>query len=552
VSAAPNISGPLPIGATKRPAVQRTRHLSALVVALTVLAVHAVIVFLVRGNGWDDGSITLAFSRTFAETGQIALTPVSEEVEGISSVAWFVVMAAVAKVGLNDFGALLLASQIAAAICAAASAALFYATSRRWLAGLPAGVLAVALFSSAPFLNESMNGMEMSLLTLVVLGIARMLGADHPHRFAAITALGFVGATVRFEAVGYLGFAAAAVWLLSRRKREASRLAIGAVVGFGVVAALRWMLLGTLLPNTIAAKEWEPYAVPGLRVHLDAVVEPFAPLVGALLVGALLVILGRRQLEWRVVTLGALGAVVVFAAAYFLIVFGFNVAIGQNWGYQSRMQLSALPLLVLATIAVFHTAGARWNTVRIAATAVALFVGSFAVLQTANVGYALAGPERRPAVTITPDSYRETGEAVDRIRAALGADTISFMTPDVGGSSLCCPRLRIVDLGLLANPRLAKDGYADFDAYLAEVRPDVIETHGLWSWVSGIYSSVTFVDGYVPVVSGTTWLWVRADLAERLMSRSPVPGNDSELRDRGDPIDETFLAANPHAPIYLR
>jgi hypothetical protein len=273
--------------------------------------------------------------------------------------------------------------------------------------------------------------------------------------------------------------------------------------------------------------------------------------MGALLVAALLAILGRRQLDRRRITLDALGAVVVFAAAYFLIVFGFNVAIGQNWGYQSRMQLSALPLLVLATIAVFHTAGARWNTVRIAATAVALFVGSFPVMQTQNVGYALATPERRPAVTITPDSYRETGEAVDRIREALGADTISFMTPDVGGSSLCCPRLGIVDLALLANRRLAGDGYADFDAYLAEVRPDVIETHGLWSWVSGIYSSATFVHGYMPVVSGRTWVWVRADLAERLTNRSPAPGNDSELRDRGDPIDESFLAANPQAPIYL-
>jgi hypothetical protein len=55
-------------------------------IALAVQAVMILcIVQLVGIRAWDDGAITLAYSRTFAETGRIALTSVSETVEGYSS-----------------------------------------------------------------------------------------------------------------------------------------------------------------------------------------------------------------------------------------------------------------------------------------------------------------------------------------------------------------------------------------------------------------------------------------------------------------------------------
>ncbi|MEO0993431.1 MAG: hypothetical protein AAFX62_06445, partial [Pseudomonadota bacterium] len=50
-----------------------------------VLLVHLPVVALVGDQAWDDGAITLAFSRTLAEVGLFALTPVSPVVEGSSS-----------------------------------------------------------------------------------------------------------------------------------------------------------------------------------------------------------------------------------------------------------------------------------------------------------------------------------------------------------------------------------------------------------------------------------------------------------------------------------
>jgi hypothetical protein len=69
--------------------------------------------FLVRANAWDDGAITLAYSRTFAATGRIALTAVSEQVEGSSSTEWFLINALISLLRPEFEGAILAAQLMA-------------------------------------------------------------------------------------------------------------------------------------------------------------------------------------------------------------------------------------------------------------------------------------------------------------------------------------------------------------------------------------------------------------------------------------------------------
>ena len=66
-------------------AAKRLRVPRVGVVFVTVLIAHIAIALAVGPESWDDGFITLSFARTFAETGHIALTPVSEQVEGATS-----------------------------------------------------------------------------------------------------------------------------------------------------------------------------------------------------------------------------------------------------------------------------------------------------------------------------------------------------------------------------------------------------------------------------------------------------------------------------------
>jgi hypothetical protein len=525
-------------------------------IAVAAFAVHLIVVTVIRNNGWDDGSITLAFSRTFAASGRIALTPASEEVEGFSSVAWFAIMAVAAVMGLDDFDSMVRTSQVVAGLCAAGAAAVFFVTARRFVSARVAAVTAVALFVTAPFLNETMNGMEMSLLAGLVLGLVHQLTGERPTT-RALVLLSFLAATVRFEAALYLCCAAAVVWWFPAARREAVAIAGGAIGGIAATAVLRWVFFQELLPNTIAAKQWPPYSQDGLGAFLvsraRAAAEPFLPLAVAGLVVLALMWLSRRRLTWRQDASSPLRTVTAFCLAYVGAVFAFNVAIGWNLGYIGRMQLSALPLLVLAGMYIVQRAGFGWTLARTGLTAAGLVLGSMVFLQWANVGYALGpGTEQGTEVRVTPDGYRKAGDAVERIAAELGRDSLTFLTPDIGGSSLAAPTLRILDLGLLANRQLAEEGFENFDGYLAEQRPDVIEAHGTWAQESGIYRSPAFLGDYTPVVVDDMWLWMRNELAADLPSGSPPDGDLTELRYRGDPGDERFLESVDVDPVYVR
>jgi hypothetical protein len=525
----------------------------AVVVAVVVFAVHLVVVMIIRENGWDDGSITAAFARTFARYGRIALTPQSEEVEGFSSPAWFLLLSAGCSLGSCGFEQNIRTGQILAALFASTGASIAFLTLRRLVGAAAAGTLAVAIFICSPFLNETMNGMEMSLLAAIITGIAFAISGTWKYRFWFLVALSFAASLVRFEAVLYLGGAAVVAWLLSRRSRDSLAILIGSGTAFAAVTAFRAVYFEALVPNSIAAKQWAPYSGGGvIRSRVSAGLEPLIPIILSLLALLVLVYFQRSKVDWHSVRPTALGASAIFGLAYVSVVFVFNVAIGRNWGYTGRMQLSGLPMLVLGGVTAAYVAGLRCSLRAVRVWAVALIVGSMITLQWINVKYAVMPNEvnsTRPQVT--PAYYRATGEAVDGIRRKLNMKTISFMTPDVGGSSLCCAELQIIDLGLLANARLTAEGYKDFDMYLSDIRPDVIEVHGVWAEVSGIYRSATFLNSYEPVVADNTWLWVRRDHLAYLDGEMRAGVDLSTLRYRGDPVDETFLQALNPTALYL-
>ncbi len=106
--------------------IQRKQILLLSALVLTVLAVNLLQVHFVRDFGWDDGSITVAYARTYAETGRTALTPVSEQVEGFSSPAWFWLLAACYKLAHPGFLGMLQVSQVLASVCSALSCGVFY------------------------------------------------------------------------------------------------------------------------------------------------------------------------------------------------------------------------------------------------------------------------------------------------------------------------------------------------------------------------------------------------------------------------------------------
>ena len=174
----------------------------------------ALIGFLVRANAWDDGAITLAFSRTFAATGHIALTAASEQVEGFSSITWFLINALI-NLFRPGFDGAILASQISAGIFLGVATAFMWLIARelRLQSGTTLAILIVfSLFG--PAISEVANGMEMTLFAAAGLALVYALYFRENRSLLIVAVIVFL--TTRYEAMIY--YAVLLLPLLLRRQ----------------------------------------------------------------------------------------------------------------------------------------------------------------------------------------------------------------------------------------------------------------------------------------------------------------------------------------------
>jgi len=543
-----------------KPAAHRLRAVVPyLTLASLVLPAHVGVAAIVGARGWDDGAITVAFARTFGHTGIVSLTPFSESVEGFSSPFWLLLLAATIKLLDLGFYGSLSASQLWSAAFATTACLLTYRLTAPRLGQVSAWLCSLALFGAVPFLSETMNGMEMSALAVVALLIASMLRTRADGFSWLVFSLAFVGPFVRLEAAGYLVGGAIGLFGLSRSKKAATTIAAGAITSVAVMTLVRLSAFGYWLPNTMRAKQWPPYSgaflADRIGSSLSALVE-----ITYLLAPSCAFALGALLLSWRCLRRRASDLVEVarsrvvppvasYALCYVGIVIAFNVAIGKTWGYAGRLELSAVGLVfILVTTVVWGhhrrvtVATAALVICTIVVSCSAAIVGSSHGLEWTKLRTAVAGGEDWS--TVTPAGYRPTGIAADRVRVLLRKPSLAFMTPDVGGTSLCCTRLNIIDMAMLANTQLAKEGYRRFDWYLQKTSPDLIEVHGDWAQLSGIYRSRFFVESYSPIVVHDTWFYLRRDrLVELSYACTAIPTRGTEsLRYRGgDPRDEGFV-----------
>jgi hypothetical protein len=489
----------------------------AVVFAVTFL-VHGVVAFLVRDRGWDDGAITMAFADTFAEAGRIALTPHSEIVDGFSSPFWFLLLTGVYRLFPLSFDGMILASQLLSALFAAVGAALLWDLLRPFLPRV-AMPLSIAVFVYGAFLLETANGMEMSALSALTLAVVRLIRDPRPRRLA-LFALAAIIPWVRFEAGGYLITAAFVMIVLARDYRRACALLFGAISSLLVLEAVRFAVFDAIVPNTILAKLWSPYrhSLRDRLAQLGELAYVLAPgvLLAVGVLGARIPIFGGIYMRLR---RHAVQPAVAYMIGYVLGAALFNLAIGYNWGYTGRMEQSVVALVVVlavysAPVAVRSLDSARGLAPLLVAMLVLTYFGVFHGEDSMSKSWPLG----RVDETTTPAFNRHTGQALDEVRKRLGLATLSVLLPDVGGSSLCCKQLEILDLGLLANRDLARDGYSALGQYLVTHTADVIIATGGWSIPSRIYEQEYFRNNYVPIVVQGHWLYVRNDHLARLAS----------------------------------
>jgi hypothetical protein len=234
--------------------------------------------------------------------------------------------------------------------------------------------------------------------------------------------------------------------------------------------------------------------------------------------------------------------VTAYSVGYLLGVAAFNLAIGYNLGYPGRMEQSAVALGVVAAVYGAPRAARSVESPR----RMAIFLLAMLVFTCYSVSHKGMDISWHPTRSdgVTPIAFRQTGEAVDEIRQRLGFETMSVMLADIGGSSLCCTQLEILDLGLLANNKLAREGYGALVPYLASHNPEVIITHATWSEASKIYELSDFRANYSPIVVQNQWLYLRNDFSGRLQSdcRWISPDAAKSAINRGYAVDEKYVA----------
>jgi hypothetical protein len=499
---------------------------SVALISLVQLAALVLVCWRIGDRGWDDGAITVAFARTFAGHGRVALTPHSEVVEGFSSVSWFLLNALAALAGLS-YRAAIFVSQLLSAVSICATTVLLARTCALLRFDKLFTTLTVVAFAAwGCSFGEAGNGMEMGLLAAAFLVMINELLSPRP-RLLWLGVGAVLAVTTRFEALFYVGLLVLCVLSLSER-RAFWGIVLPCLATVLLLSCWRLVVFSDLLPNTYWAKRWPPYSVSGLMERVKGACE----LPRFFVVPLVAVAIGRRfgfaraaapwppRRTFMILAAPILGAVVV------------GGLVGESWGYRGRMPYFAFPpALLLCSLLISSSVNAGRTRLR-EAVAIGLFLFITIKSKTGFPSDALK-PVSKGGSFVTPHTYAESGRVFRRFVSAAGVQQATILTPDLGGLALCCDEFRLVDLAALSNRELAHRGPTALAAVLEAESPEIIEAHWKWASLGALYDLPYFRAHYVPAFGGGTKLWLRREVAQAIESngrgcRVPVERRDMQ------------------------
>lgn len=469
--------------------------------SLFVAAAIAQVVVAIRfwSLTWDDSAITLGFARTFAATGRIEPTPGSGVVEGYSTTLWMLLMAGAAKV-LTSPAALLAGAKIVTLLLNVANLVLIRKWFKSWAGESTANLVAGVVGFEAMF-YETINGMETPLImTLVLVTLVLLPRSDRASRVFYLLC-GALLLLTRWEAAWLLVPFLLVEFVRTKRLRG---LGTWAAV-FAGSNLLRWMYFGSLLPNTIIAKQRVPYSLPSRRVALQQhLLEPVHLLLSIKLIVVLFVATVAYDLLLRSRKRGYVRAAegiryswqlsfVVLFTVFSLIL---SLGIGRNWGPPFRSFYSAWPFLIFILIVPLMKRTTMRGAV-IAMLCVAAVTARHAYAHMRDL-HAAEAPVYMPQITV--DNIGRLGTLVSQVQEMSHRPSLTFAGPDMGGVMLNADHVRVVDLGLLCDRMLAREGFVAIGPYvLDQRRPDLIATHTMWTAYAGFERYPEFFATYRPV-----------------------------------------------------
>ena len=258
------------------------RHPSAVLVALAVLPGAAfLLVFLVRSRIagelgsctlLDDAMISMAFGRTWSQTGELLWFPGAERVQGFTNPLWTGVMALVHLFGFKGSSASLIVSLLSIALILGRAVLVVLVTFQginhtwrfRTLTALTAGAVVPFLYSPVFW---AVRGMEVGLLAFLALLLIVVLagisnswleGSNDQGLYVSFTLVAILGIATRLDfivIVGGLGILLW-VWAPSRQIRNSllARIALPIALASLIILGAQYAYFGDWLPNTYSLK----------------------------------------------------------------------------------------------------------------------------------------------------------------------------------------------------------------------------------------------------------------------------------------------------------
>jgi hypothetical protein len=479
---------------------------------LVAVTLYGLIIALNWNYTWDDSAITLAFSKTFAFSGEIKPTPLSDKVDGYSTFLWMIIMSLPFKLGLSADTVLNFA-KIISSLLNIANAIILSSIIKRWLHTDKTAVWTglVFLFSSVS-LSESLNGMENPLYVMLLLVSVYVYchGTAWYHRLTFILATVSI-ILIRFEGPFFLlPFVVCDMWKhRSRFYRQGHYVAW--ILVFICYHLWHHSYFGAWLPNTILAKQ-KTYLVPlsegivpFVLYHLKPVIKLILSYSGLIVMMFFIWLQRKTPFKCRQSECCFMSSLCMFGAGLI-----FNLIIGNNSGPMNRMFFPFIPFLLLCGAFYFNMSNSIHTRVLV------FFLVVFFITQF----YVFAG---EVSSHITVRHYRRTAEALEQLRNLMDRDNLVFAGPDMGGLLLYSTHLRVIDIGLLCNAYLARRGYQAFsDLIFYRERPDVIEIHTMWTEKTKIAGFPVFYQMYQPLWMEDMRFFVRNDLMESLLNKELV------------------------------